>query len=110
MARLSRDSQAFPVMVDFTVDADRQQALVDFLIDLMPIFADQPGFLAAHIHRSLDGSRVVNYLQWRSRADHEACLNNPEVMAGGKPLIDFLETHRISMNVHAYEIVLTAEA
>ena len=97
-------------MVDFTVDADRQQALVDLLVDLMPIFADQSGFLAAHVHRSLDRSRVVNYLQWRSRADHEACLNDPEVMAAGKPLMDYLEAHRIDMNVHAYEIVLTAEA
>ena len=110
MARLSQDSKAFPVMVDFTVEADRQQALVDLLVGLTPIFAGQPGFLAAHLHRSLDGSRVVNYLRWRSREDHEACLNNPEVMAGGKPLIDFLEAHRVAMNVHAYEIVLTTEA
>ena len=77
MAPIAKDSMAFPVMVDFAVDAD------------------QSGSHAAHIHRSLGGSRVVNHLRWRSRADHEACLNNPEVMAAGKPPMDYLETRLV---------------
>ena len=37
-----------------------------------------PGFVSASIHRSFDGAKVVNYAQWRSRADFEAMRQNPE--------------------------------
>lgn len=32
----------------------------------------RPGFVSANLHRSKDGTRVANYVQWRSRADFEA--------------------------------------
>ncbi len=34
--------------------------------------------MGASVHASLDGSRVVNYVQWRTRADLEAMLARPE--------------------------------
>lgn len=40
-----------------------------------------PGFISANIHRSLDGSKVINYAQWESRDAFEASLRNPEVGA-----------------------------
>src|SRR3546814_13742244 len=35
------------------------------------------GFISANIHRSLDGGRVANYAQWRTKADFEAMLADP---------------------------------
>ncbi len=29
--------------------------------------ARQPGFVSISLHRSLDGRRIVNYIQWQSR-------------------------------------------
>jgi hypothetical protein len=40
-----------------------------------------PGFVSASIHRSLDGTRVANYAQWRSLEDFERMLANPEAQA-----------------------------
>ena len=37
-----------------------------------------PGFISASIHRSLDGTKVINYAQWRSQADFAAMTNNPK--------------------------------
>lgn len=31
-----------------------------------------PGFISANLHVSMDGTKVVNYAQWRSREDFEA--------------------------------------
>jgi heme-degrading monooxygenase HmoA len=31
-----------------------------------------PGFVSATVHRSLDGTRVINYLQWQTAADPSA--------------------------------------
>ena len=62
----------------FTVSRDKQQALVEFLATAVEeVMRHQPGFISATIHTSLDGTRVVNYVQWRRREDFEALLENP---------------------------------
>jgi quinol monooxygenase YgiN len=36
-----------------------------------------PGFLSATLHRSLDGSKVTMYAQWRSAEDYQAMRADP---------------------------------
>jgi heme-degrading monooxygenase HmoA len=40
-----------------------------------------PGFVSATIHRSLDGAKVVNYAQWRSKEDFAALKSHPAAAA-----------------------------
>jgi heme-degrading monooxygenase HmoA len=51
------------------------------------------GFVSANIHKSLDGKRVVNYAQWRSREDFEAMLNNPEAGPHMKKAAGLVESY-----------------
>ncbi len=37
-----------------------------------------PGFVSANVHRSLDGTKVVNYAQWESQEAFTAMLQNPD--------------------------------
>jgi heme-degrading monooxygenase HmoA len=61
----------------FPVEAEQQQSLVDKLIeDIKTVFKQQPGFVAAAVHRSRDGQRVVNYVQWKSQKDYESYVND----------------------------------
>jgi quinol monooxygenase YgiN len=54
-------------------EASRQRELVEVLVRATEaVMRQQPGFVAANIHRSLDGSHVVNYAQWRSIEDFDA--------------------------------------
>jgi heme-degrading monooxygenase HmoA len=41
----------------------------------------QPGFVSANFHKSLDGTVVTNYAQWRTREDFEAMLQRTEAGA-----------------------------
>lgn len=62
----------------FTVTRETQQQLVDLLTEVTEqVMRHQPGFISANIHASLDGTRVVNYAQWRSRDDFLAMLDDP---------------------------------
>ncbi len=62
----------------FDVSPSRQQELVDLLVHATEtVMKHRPGFVAANIHRSEDGIRVVNYAQWRSRDDFNAMLQDP---------------------------------
>jgi heme-degrading monooxygenase HmoA len=40
--------------------------------------ARQPGFVSISLHRSLDGRRIVNYVQWASREQLAAAHRSPE--------------------------------
>src|SRR5919198_3803110 len=62
----------------FTVAPERQEELIALLDRAtVEVMRHQPGFVSANIHRSLDGTRVVNYAQWSSRAAFEAVLRDP---------------------------------
>ena len=66
----------------FTVAPENQQRLLDLLAEATTeTIAGMPGFVSANLHRSLDGTRVANYAQWRSRADLEAMLADPATAA-----------------------------
>lgn len=63
----------------FTVEPERQRELVDLLEQATEqIMRHRPGFVSANIHASLDGERVVNYAQWRSREEFDAMLADPQ--------------------------------
>lgn len=65
----------------FTVDPARQDELVELLIEATDaVMCDLPGFVSANIHRSADGTRVVNYAQWRSVDDFDAMRSNPQAV------------------------------
>jgi heme-degrading monooxygenase HmoA len=63
----------------FEVPAHRQDALIELLEKAtVEVMRNLPGFVSANIHRSLDGTRVANYAQWRSVEDFEHMLSTPE--------------------------------
>jgi hypothetical protein len=36
-----------------------------------------PGFMSSMLHRSIDGTKVTMYAQWRSAEDYQAMRQNP---------------------------------
>jgi quinol monooxygenase YgiN len=79
MATIAKDNDVVTLINVFTVAPQEQQRLVDVLVDAtQAVMRNQPGFVSANIHRSLDGTRVTNYAQWRSRGAFEAMLQNQE--------------------------------
>ena len=44
---------------------DKQDGVLNLMIERARFMATQPGFVSIALHRSKDGSHVVNYVQWR---------------------------------------------
>lgn len=79
MATITEQNDVVTLINVFKVDHARQQTLVDLLVDATDqTMRHQQGFVSANIHRGLDGTHVANYAQWRSRADFERMLEDPE--------------------------------
>lgn len=81
----------------FSVQPDRQHELVDLLVRATEeVMQHQPGFVAANIHASADGSRVVNYAQWESEDAFHTMLDDPaaqEHMGQAAAIADKFEPH-----------------
>jgi quinol monooxygenase YgiN len=89
----------------FTIDPTHQQALLDLLkAQTDATMRKQPGFVMANFHRSLDGTSVVNYVQWTDQRSSDIIHENPEIMAG------FVQYQRLNvkMDLRYYEVVFTA--
>ena len=63
-----------------------------------------PGFISASVHRSADGTRVVNYLQWETAEHLAAMQRSAEFQALARRFAGIIE-----FEPHACEVVHVAE-
>lgn len=78
MATIEKGTRLLTLVNVFTVSPDKQGQLADLLVRATEeTMQHMPGFISASIHRSLDGTRVVNYAQWRSQSDFAALRDDP---------------------------------
>lgn len=77
MVTISTNNDIVTLVVVFSVDPAQQQKLIEDIIEnLETVVKKHSGFVSSSIHKSIDGSRVVNYVQWKTREDFEAYLKN----------------------------------
>jgi len=60
------------------VDPDKQDEVLQLMSERARFMARQPGFVSISLHRSEDGSHIVNYIQWRDREKLAAAHHAPE--------------------------------
>lgn len=78
MSTIERDRDVMTLVNVFAVKPEDQNRLVTLLVEATEkTMKTLPGFVSANIHRSLDGTKVINYAQWRSHADFDAMRQNP---------------------------------
>lgn len=77
MVTIDKNNELTTLIVVFTVEPTQQQQLIEDIVDnLENVVKQYAGFISSTIHKSLDGKQVVNYVQWKTRADFEAYLKN----------------------------------
>jgi len=97
MPHISPDQDVVTLINVFTVDPENQERLARLLIEATETtISGCPGYVSANIHKSLDGTKVTNYAQWRSRAHFEAMLADPAArghMTDAAALANSFEPH-----------------
>ena len=107
MTRISQRGDVVTLINVFTVAPEDQQRLLDLLVEATEsVMRGLPGFVSANLHRSLDGTKVTNYAQWRSREDFEAMLEDPEAAAHMREAAEIVE----KFEPHLYEVSFVDEA
>lgn len=104
-----RHRRPFTVTIEFKASPSDQEELMDLvttmIMEIGPYLASQEGFLGFRSHRSLDGSSVMNYLQWASLSDHERVMASPEMEAAGGPLMEWVDSGRAAVTSSVWEMV-----
>ena len=60
------------------VNPDNQDEVLKLMQERARFMATQPGFVSVNLHRSQDGSHVVNYIQWTSADKLAKAHHSPE--------------------------------
>jgi quinol monooxygenase YgiN len=78
MNNTSPQSKPVTLINVFTVDPQNQQRLIELLTRATEVSVRHaPGFIAANLHRSIDGTKVTMVAQWRSAEEYQAMRNDP---------------------------------
>jgi len=78
MNRTSEKAGIVALINVFTVEPANQQRLVDLLTHATDGSVNRaPGFISSTLHRSVDGTKVTMYPQWRSAQDYQAMRQDP---------------------------------
>jgi quinol monooxygenase YgiN len=77
MTTISPSRKLVTLINVFIVEPANQRQLVELLARATATSArHEPGFVSASLHRSLDGTKVTMYAQWRSVEEYQAIREN----------------------------------
>lgn len=103
MTIISKENKFLTLINVFTVDLVNQQKLVDLLtLATESSVKNITGFISSSLHRSIDGTKVTMYAQWRSIEDYQNMRNNT---TASPYLAQALEFAKFDMGM--YEVVAT---
>lgn len=78
MSDIRENSGVVTQITTVKLPPDNQQEILNLMIERARFMAKQPGFVSVNLHRSKDGSHVVNYVQWTNPEKLKAAHHSPE--------------------------------
>ena len=78
MPHIRTDNQPVTQITVIEPESGKQAEALSLMTERARFMARQPGFISISLHRSLDGRRIVNYLQWQSRDLLQSAHKSPE--------------------------------
>ncbi|MGB6297751.1 MAG: antibiotic biosynthesis monooxygenase [Rivularia sp. (in: cyanobacteria)] len=101
MPTIATNNEVATVIAIFDVEQQKQQELLDNISEFVETLKQQPGFVSANFHKSLDGLKVANYAQWKTKEDFENFTKNPQVLQKASKILEN------KLDSHVYEVVIS---
>jgi heme-degrading monooxygenase HmoA len=100
MPRIQKEAQAVTQITFIEVEPEKQQEALSLMTERAHFMARQPGFISISLHRSLDGRRIVNYVQWQNRELLQAAHKSPDFRKAWRKFDDLTD----QIDPHLYEV------
>jgi heme-degrading monooxygenase HmoA len=105
MPEIVADARFATFINTFRCEPHNQAEVVAINVDIVDQVASRfPGFISASVHRSTDGTRVINYLQWESAEHLAAMQRSSEFQAVAARLVGLIQ-----FEPHQYDVVHAGE-
>src|SRR5256886_17424457 len=78
MPEISENNDIVTQITTVKVPPNHQAEVLRLMTERAKFMARQPGFVSVSLHRSEDGSHVVNYVQWTDKERLAAAHHSPE--------------------------------
>ena len=78
MPQIRSDNQPVTQITIVEAEPDKQAEALALMTERARFMAAQPGFVSISLHRSLDGRRIINYVQWSSREELQTAHKSPQ--------------------------------
>jgi heme-degrading monooxygenase HmoA len=105
MPQIRTENQPVTQITLIEPEPGKQAETLSLMTDRARFMARQPGFVSISLHRSLDGKRIVNYVQWQNRELLQSAHRSPEFRKEWK-LLDKLTD---DIDPHLYEVAHVVE-
>jgi Antibiotic biosynthesis monooxygenase len=88
----------------FATRPEQQQALIEHWIRFVDsVKGGEPGLIGTALHRSTDGTHVVNYAQWRPEQDLDRFRKKY------RKHVEALSPRALRIDLHVYEVIYLSE-
>ncbi len=78
MSEIAQSNGICTQITTVKLPAGNQDEVLNLMKERARFMATQPGFISVNLHRSKDGSHVVNYVQWTNPDKLAAAHHSPE--------------------------------
>jgi len=106
MPNIQTGNQPVTQITVVEAEPDKQAQALSVMTERARFMARQPGFVSISLHRSLDGRRIVNYVQWQNRDLLQRAHKSPEFRK------EWNEFDRLADEIdpHLYEVAQVMDA
>jgi heme-degrading monooxygenase HmoA len=101
MPQIHASNQPVTQITIVEAEPGKQEEALSLMTERAQFMSKQPGFVSISLHRSLDGKRIVNYIQWQSREQLRSAHNSP----GFRKEWEHFDSLTDDIDPHLYEVV-----
>ena len=105
MPHIQTGNQMVTQITVIDAEPEKQSEVLSLMAERARFMARQPGFVSITLHRSLDGRRIVNYIQWQNRELLQAAHKSPEFRKAWRKFDDLTD----QIDPHLYEVTEVIE-
>jgi quinol monooxygenase YgiN len=106
MIRIQTDHQQITQITVVEAEPQKQQEALSVMAERARFMSRQPGFVSISLHRSLDGRRIVNYVQWQNRELLRQAHESPDFRKAWRQFDDLTD----QIDPHLYEVAEVMDA
>jgi heme-degrading monooxygenase HmoA len=104
MAHVQSDHGSVTQITIVEPEPGKQEEALSLMRERARFMERQPGFISISLHRSLDGERIVNYVQWQNRELLHAAHESPQFRIEWNRFDNLAD----DIDPHLYEVVHAA--